>query len=133
MFGRQSPLEKFREKTGREVDDTDEDAIKRENIHVEGIPQLSPPFENTCQTNSFLKALRLSFFYDKDFIKNFKHRLPEAKKIEDALRVIGLQCREISVNASLIKMAWNTIAKVRFISSKFHFKLMYYVRLVSWF
>lgn len=117
MFGRQSPFERFKERTRRDVEDDDNDDIKRESILVKGVPQSSPPFENTCQTNSFLTALRLSFFYEKDFSKNFRHRIPEAKKIEDALRVIGIHCREIDVNASLIKMAWNSIAKVCFIPS----------------
>jgi len=118
MFGSQSPLERFKRRTRMDVDDDDgNDDIKRESILVKGIPQLSPPFENTCQTNSFLTALRLSFFYDKDFSKNFRHRISEAKKIEDALRVIGIHCREIDVNASLVKMAWNSIAKVCFIPS----------------
>jgi len=118
MFGSQSPLERFKRNTRMDVDDDNgNDDIKRESILVKGIPQLSPPFENTCQTNSFLTALRLSFFYDKDFSKNFRHRISEAKKIEDALRVIGIHCREIDVNASLVKMAWNSIAKVCFISS----------------
>lgn len=113
MFGRRSPFEIFKEKTSGGDKDNDDDAIRRENILVKAIPQLSPPFENTCQTNSFLTALRLSFFYDADFPKNFKHQRLAAKKIEDVLRVIGTHCREIDVDASLVKMAWNTIVKVR--------------------
>jgi len=119
MFGRRSPLEIFKEKR---AEDSDESVIVRSNILVKGIQQLSPPFVNTCNTNSFLTALRLSFFYEIDFVKNFKHKRHDPKAVEDALRVIGLHCREIEVNASLIKMAWNTIAKVKdFLTLKKYF------------
>jgi len=109
MEGRKSPIEIFKEKNSEEDNDA---VIVRDSLLVRGIPQDSPPFENTCNTNSFLTALRFSFFYDASFVKNFKHKRRQPKTIEDALRVIGLHCRELDVDASLVKMAWNTIAKV---------------------
>ena len=109
-MSRPSPLTIFKEKNS-----IDDDAvIIKDSITVLGIPQESPPFVNTCQTNSFLSALRFSFFYEDNFVTNFKHRRQEPKLAEDALRVIGLHCREINVNASLVKMAFNTISKVIF-------------------
>jgi hypothetical protein len=112
-----SQLQIFKEKNrgpGEDVDDNDDDGIIRKaDIIVKGIAQESPPFINTCQTNSFLTALRFSFFYNSgNFIKNFRHRRPGPKKIEDAIRVIGTLSKEIEVDPSLIKMAWNTISKV---------------------
>ena len=112
MFGTKSPLAVFKEKASEAGGNPD--IIWRSQIVVKGIPQESPPYINTCNTNSFLTALRFSFFYDHDgFVQNFKHKRPGPKKIEDALRVIGLLCREIDVDPSLVKMAWNTISKVR--------------------
>lgn len=111
MFCRKSALATFKEKAADDGDDSE--VIWRTDLIVKGIPQESPPFINTCQTNSFLTALRFSFFYDVNFGKNFKHKRQHPKTVEDALRVIGLHCREIEVNASLIKMAWNTVAKVQ--------------------
>lgn len=106
-----SELAKFKEKL---VDDGDDDeVIWKPDLIVKGLPQESPPFINTCQTNSFLTAFRFACFYDDDFLKNLKHKRPKPKQVEDALRVIGLHCREVEINASLIKMAWNTIAKVK--------------------
>jgi hypothetical protein len=110
-MSRPSALTIFKKKNS--TSDDDDAVILRDSMTVQGIPQESPPFENTCQTNTFLSALRFSFFYEPDFVKNFKHRRQEPKLAEDALRVIGLHCREINVNASLVKMAWNTISKVK--------------------
>lgn len=110
MPGRRTSIELFIEKKTVEIPNV---GPAKEDIDVDGIPQDSPPFENTCQTNSFLTALRLAFFYEENFVDNFKHRRQQPKAAEDALRVIGLHCREIRVNPSLVKMAWNTISKVR--------------------
>ena len=70
IMSRRSSLTIFKKKNSVDDDDT---VILKDSISVQGIPQESPPFVNTCQTNSFLTALRFSFFYEDNFIKNFKH------------------------------------------------------------
>lgn len=119
-MSRRSSVTIFKEKNS--IEDEDEAVILKDSIVVQGIQQDSPPFENTCQTNSFLSALRFSFFYEDNFASNFKHRRQGPKLAEDALRVIGLHCREIVVDASLVKMAFNTISKVKVFNFSFRFR-----------
>ena len=92
-----------------------EDIIRRSELVVRGIAQESPPYINTCQKNSFLSAVRFSFFYNSgNFAANFKFLGGRGKKIEDVMRVIQSLSREVEVDPILVKTAYNQIAKVNF-------------------
>ena len=111
MANEKSQLELFKERNSPGIED--DGIILKSDLIVRGIAQESPPFINTCNTNTFLSALRFSFFYNSgNFSKNFRHTRSGPKKIEDAIKVIGTLCKEIDVDPSLVKMAWNTIPKV---------------------